>query len=146
MPTSTLSPGNLLDSLMQVIDPEVGINIVDLGLVYAIHVTGTEATVEMTLTTPGCPLHASIEAAVDCGGPALCRLMEEARVDRPAPVGRVVVGPEKRSAREEREGVGVRVRVREVVAVADPGCGCGSRYGRLDRAAVEEGQLLQQAP
>jgi len=64
MPTSTLSPGNILDSLMQVIDPEVGINIVDLGLVYAIHLTGTEATVEMTLTTPGCPLHASIEAAV----------------------------------------------------------------------------------
>ena len=64
MPTSTLSPGSLLDSLMQVIDPEVGINIVDLGLVYTIHLTGTEATVEMTLTTPGCPLHASIEAAV----------------------------------------------------------------------------------
>ena len=64
MSSTTLSPGTLLDSLMQVIDPEVGINIVDLGLVYAVHLTGTEATVEMTLTTPGCPLHASIEAAV----------------------------------------------------------------------------------
>jgi len=64
MPSTTLSPGSLLDSLMQVIDPEVGINIVDLGLVYAVHLTDTEATVEMTLTTPGCPLHASIEAAV----------------------------------------------------------------------------------
>ena len=64
MSSTTLSPGSLLDSLMQVIDPEVGINIVDLGLVYAVHLTGTEATVEMTLTTPGCPLHASIEAAV----------------------------------------------------------------------------------
>src|SRR5574338_1613788 len=64
MPSTTLSPGDLLESLMQVIDPEVGINIVDLGLIYAIHLTGTEATVEMTLTTPGCPLHSSIEAAV----------------------------------------------------------------------------------
>jgi metal-sulfur cluster biosynthetic enzyme len=64
MSSITLSPGNLLDSLTQVIDPEVGINIVDLGLVYAVHLTGTEATIEMTLTTPGCPLHASIEAAV----------------------------------------------------------------------------------
>jgi metal-sulfur cluster biosynthetic enzyme len=64
MPSTTLSPGSLLDSLMQVIDPEVGINIVDLGLVYAVHLTDMEATVEMTLTTPGCPLHASIEAAV----------------------------------------------------------------------------------
>ncbi|HET7055987.1 MAG TPA: metal-sulfur cluster assembly factor [Thermomicrobiales bacterium] len=64
MTTPTLSPGQLLESLMQVIDPEVGINIVDLGLVYAVDLTGASATVEMTLTTPGCPLHASIEAAV----------------------------------------------------------------------------------
>jgi metal-sulfur cluster biosynthetic enzyme len=64
MTESTLSPGQLLESLMQVIDPEVGINIVDLGLVYAVNLTGAEAAVEMTLTTPGCPLHASIEAAV----------------------------------------------------------------------------------
>lgn len=64
MPTTTLTPGDILDSLMHVIDPEVGINIVDLGLVYAVDLTDTEASIEMTLTTPGCPLHASIEEAI----------------------------------------------------------------------------------
>jgi metal-sulfur cluster biosynthetic enzyme len=49
---------------MEVIDPEVGINIVDLGLVYGVELADGHATVTMTLTTPGCPLHASIEAAV----------------------------------------------------------------------------------
>jgi len=65
MTTSTLSPGQLLQSLMQVIDPEVGINIVDLGLIYAVSVTGSTANIEMTLTTPGCPLHDTITEAVN---------------------------------------------------------------------------------
>lgn len=64
MATSTLVPGQLLESLKEVIDPEVGINIVDLGLVYAVELFNTTATVEMTLTTPGCPLASSIEKAV----------------------------------------------------------------------------------
>jgi metal-sulfur cluster biosynthetic enzyme len=65
MTASTLSPGQLLESLMQVIDPEVGINIVDLGLIYAVSVTGSTANIEMTLTTPGCPLHDTITEAVN---------------------------------------------------------------------------------
>ena len=65
MTAITLSPGQLLDSLMQVIDPEVGINIVDLGLIYAVSVTGSTANIEMTLTTPGCPLHETIKEAVN---------------------------------------------------------------------------------
>lgn len=55
---------DVLDSLMFVMDPEVGINIVDLGLIYNVTVEGNAAHIEMTLTTPGCPLHATIEAAV----------------------------------------------------------------------------------
>lgn len=44
--------------LHNVIDPELGVNIVDLGLVYAVDVDETVGGVdiEMTLTTPGCPL------------------------------------------------------------------------------------------
>lgn len=52
------------DSLKLVLDPEVGINIVDLGLIYDVKVKGRAVHIEMTLTTPGCPLHATIEQAV----------------------------------------------------------------------------------
>lgn len=44
-----------VDSLHEVYDPEVGINIVDLGLIYHIAWEGTHVDVTMTLTTPGCP-------------------------------------------------------------------------------------------
>ena len=47
--------GDLLDALRKVIDPELMINVVDLGLVYAIVLDGSTAKVEMTLTSPACP-------------------------------------------------------------------------------------------
>ena len=43
-------------SLESVIDPELGINIVDLGLIYNIKIEEKKISVDMTLTTPGCPL------------------------------------------------------------------------------------------
>jgi metal-sulfur cluster biosynthetic enzyme len=55
---------NVLESLHAVIDPELGIDIVSLGMVYEVSVVGGDINIEMTLTTPGCPLHASIEADV----------------------------------------------------------------------------------
>lgn len=54
----------ILETLRQVIDPELGCNIVDLGLVYNIRIDGPSVSVAMTLTTPGCPMHESISQGV----------------------------------------------------------------------------------
>jgi metal-sulfur cluster biosynthetic enzyme len=53
------------DALREVIDPELGINIVDLGLVYAIDVTDGSARITMTMTTPACPLRDYIKDLVE---------------------------------------------------------------------------------
>ena len=57
---NTLTEPLVLEALRQVIDPEIGCNIVDLGLVYSVTITGAAVSVVMTLTTPGCPMHDSI--------------------------------------------------------------------------------------
>ncbi len=44
------------DCLRQVIDPEAGCNIVDLGLVYRIEIAPPQVVVAMTMTSPACPL------------------------------------------------------------------------------------------
>ncbi|HET6869259.1 MAG TPA: metal-sulfur cluster assembly factor [Solirubrobacteraceae bacterium] len=52
-----LGPELVREQLREVLDPELGVNIVDLGLVYEIAVDADGlVAVEMTLTTPGCPL------------------------------------------------------------------------------------------
>ncbi len=45
----------LIEALKQVIDPELMINVVDLGLVYSVEQTDSKVDVEMTLTSPACP-------------------------------------------------------------------------------------------
>ena len=45
-------------------DPELGLDIVTLGLIYGVTITGTTIRVTMTLTTRGCPLHEIITTAV----------------------------------------------------------------------------------
>jgi metal-sulfur cluster biosynthetic enzyme len=52
----------IVQSLKNVVDPELGINIVDLGLVYGIDITGTTVHITYTLTTMGCPIGPLIEA------------------------------------------------------------------------------------
>lgn len=41
-------------------DPEIPVNIYDLGLVYGIDIKGTTVRITMTLTAPGCPMHSVI--------------------------------------------------------------------------------------
>ena len=60
MIANRLSETAVLETLRQVFDPELGCNIVDLGLVYSIAITGSKINLVMTLTTPGCPMHESI--------------------------------------------------------------------------------------
>jgi len=58
----------VMTALRQVVDPEIGINVVDLGLVYDVTVQGADVRVAMTMTTRACPLHDMIvrdaEAAI----------------------------------------------------------------------------------
>jgi len=46
----------IIEKLKYCIDPELGINIIDLGLIYAVNIDDTRVSVLMTVTTPGCPL------------------------------------------------------------------------------------------
>ena len=63
--TETTTPANVADveeALRDVVDPELGINVVDLGLVYGITVDGqNHAVIDMTLTSAACPLTDVIE-------------------------------------------------------------------------------------
>jgi len=45
----------VFEAIKQIIDPEVGINIVDMGLIYGIDINDDTVDVTMTLTSPGCP-------------------------------------------------------------------------------------------
>ena len=67
------------EALHQVIDPELGIDVVDLGLVYGIEIDNQgRAILTMTLTTPACPLTDLIED--ECAS-TLAGLVEEFRID-----------------------------------------------------------------
>lgn len=52
---ATVDDAALIEALREVIDPELMINIVDLGLVYSINHTDRKVAVDMTLTSPACP-------------------------------------------------------------------------------------------
>ncbi len=55
-----LTENQIIEKLKTVIDPEIGINIVDLGLIYNLEFSENKVTVTMALTTLGCPMHNSM--------------------------------------------------------------------------------------
>ena len=59
---SLVSDEDVMEALKDVVDPELGINVVDLGLIYGVSVDdSTVATIDMTLTSAACPLTDVIE-------------------------------------------------------------------------------------
>lgn len=76
MHNTVLSEAAVLDALRLVIDPEVGMNIVDLGLIYDVAIEGSGVRVTMTLTSAGCPMGESIR-----GGAEMALLNLEAVTD-----------------------------------------------------------------
>ncbi|MEW6046431.1 MAG: iron-sulfur cluster assembly protein [Bacillota bacterium] len=56
MAAAQLTEEAVREALRRVVDPELGINIVDLGLIYGIEIEGGKVHVRMTLTAIGCPL------------------------------------------------------------------------------------------
>ncbi len=54
----------VMKKLEEVMDPEINISIVDLGLIYAVKLDKTKVTITMTLTTIGCPLISLIEGDI----------------------------------------------------------------------------------
>lgn len=59
-----VSEEDVREQLKNVIDPDLDINIVDLGLIYEIDVKEDDVFILMTLTTPGCPLHGVFDELV----------------------------------------------------------------------------------
>lgn len=63
---SFISKDMIYAAIKAVIDPELGINIVDLGLIYSVEIEENgRIIITMTLTTPGCPLHASFAQEIE---------------------------------------------------------------------------------
>ena len=59
---STVTTDDIEEAMRDVVDPELGINVVDLGLVYGVSLSEDKiATVDMTLTSAACPLTDVIE-------------------------------------------------------------------------------------
>ena len=77
--SAVVSEEDLTEAMRDVVDPELGINVVDLGLVYGVSVDEANvATIDMTLTSAACPLTDVIE---DQTRAALEGLVEDFRIN-----------------------------------------------------------------
>ncbi|HWR20620.1 MAG TPA: metal-sulfur cluster assembly factor [Verrucomicrobiae bacterium] len=63
--TSPVTEEQIYNTLRKLIDPELGVNIVDLGLIYNVQIDDGQVGIRMTLTTRGCPLHGTFVQAIE---------------------------------------------------------------------------------
>lgn len=62
VPSARPTEEDVLEAMKDVVDPELMVNVVDLGLVYGVTIdVGNDAVIDMTLTSPTCPLTDQIE-------------------------------------------------------------------------------------
>jgi metal-sulfur cluster biosynthetic enzyme len=59
------SEDDVMDALSNVIDPELGLDFVELGLIYGVEIEDGSVRVTFTLTTPGCPIGPQVTEQID---------------------------------------------------------------------------------
>ena len=65
MSQKTVTEAQVYDALKKSMDPEIPVNVVDLGLIYGVKVdSGKDVDIKMTMTTKGCPLHDTLVSDV----------------------------------------------------------------------------------
>ena len=60
-----VTPEDVQDALTNVIDPELGLDFVELGLIYEIEIDGGDVHVTFTLTAPGCPIGPEVSEQIE---------------------------------------------------------------------------------
>ena len=62
--SSQISKDQVIEELVKVMDPEIPVNLYDLGLIYNIQIENNDISVEMTLTNPNCPVAGTMPESV----------------------------------------------------------------------------------
>jgi metal-sulfur cluster biosynthetic enzyme len=107
-PASNPSIDDLEEAMRDVVDPELGINVVDLGLVYGIQAENGVATIDMTLTSAACPLTDVIEEQARAALTGGAGLVDDIKINW---VWMPPWGPDKitEDGREQLRALGFRV-------------------------------------